>query len=100
MPKAPVNLKDAETQGLQRLSVEELKAFIPGVHEVRGTTGKSAKYFKPDGGFERKGFKEFSGTWRFDPGKNAYCLDVQKKKGFDESCFAVFRAPAGGFYFD
>jgi len=82
-PRAPVNLKEAEAQGLQRLSVEDLKAFIPGTHEEHGTTGKSAKYFKPDGGFERKGFKDFTGSWRFDEGKNAYCLDVYKKKGMD-----------------
>src|SRR4030042_1118337 len=66
VPQAPVNLKEAEAQGLQRLSVEALKAFIPGTHEVKGTTGKSTKYFKPDGGFERKGFKDFTGSWRFD----------------------------------
>lgn len=34
VPTAPVNLKEAEAQGLQRLSAEELKAFIPGTHEV------------------------------------------------------------------
>src|SRR5512139_1415267 len=100
MPKAPVNLKEAEAQGLQRLSVEDLKAFIPGTHEVRGTTGKSTKIFKPDGGFERHGFKDLTGSWHFDEGKNAYCLDVHKKKGLEKTCFAVFRAPQGDYYFD
>lgn len=99
-PKAPVNLKEAEAQGLQRLSVEELKAFIPGTHETKGTTGKSTRTFKPDGGYERKAFKDFSGTWRFDEEKNAYCIDVQKMKGLDRLCFAVFRAKEGNFYFD
>lgn len=99
-PKAPVNLKEAEAQGLQRLSVEELKAFIPGTHETKGTTGKSTRTFKPDGGYERKAIKDFSGTWRFDEGKNAYCLDVYKMKGLDKTCFAVFRAPEGNYYFD
>ena len=99
-PQAPVNLKEAEAQGLQRLSVEDLKAYIPGTQETKGTTGKSTRIFKPDGGYERKGFKDFSGTWRLDEGKNAYCIDVQKKKGLDRLCFAVFRAKEGNFYFD
>jgi hypothetical protein len=69
-------------------------------HEVHGTTGKSTKYFKPDGSFERKGFKDFTGSWRFDEGKNGYCLDVYKKKGLEKTCFAVFRAREGSYYFD
>jgi len=100
VPQAPVNLKEAEAQGLQRLSVEDLKAFIPGTHKTEGTTGKSTLTFKPDGGYERKAFKDFSGTWRFDEGKNAYCLEVYKKKGLDWLCFAVFSAKEGNFYFD
>jgi hypothetical protein len=100
VPTAPVNLKEAEAQGLQRLSAEELKAFIPGTHEVKGTTGKSTKYFRADGSFERKGFKDFAGKWRFDEGGNAYCLDVYKKKGMERNCFAVFRAREGEYYFD
>jgi len=99
-PQAPANLKEAEAQGLQRLSVEDLKAFMPGTHATKGTTGKSTRTFKPDGGYERKAFKDFSGTWRFDEGKNAYCLDVYKKQGMDKTCFAVFRAPDGKHYFD
>lgn len=99
-PKAPVNQKEAESQGLQRLSVEELKVFIPGTHEVKGTTGKSTKIFRPDGSFERKGFRDFMGSWRFDEGKNGYCLDVRKKKGAETTCFAVFRAREGDFFFD
>lgn len=100
IPKAPVNLKEAETQGLQRLSVEDLKAFIPGTHEVKGTKGKCLKIFKPDGSFQREGFKDYTGTWRFDEGKNAYCLAVNKPKGQDKSCFAVFRAPQGDYFFE
>ena len=99
-PQAPVNLKEAEAQGLQRLSVEDLKAFIPGTHETKGTTGKSTRTFKPDGGYVRKAFKDFTGTWRLDEGKNAYCLDVHKQKGMDKTCFAVFRAREGNYYFD
>lgn len=100
IPQAPANLKEAEAQGLQRLSVEDLKAFIPGTQATKGTTGKSTRIFKPDGGYERKAFKDFSGTWRFDEGKNAYCLDVYKKKGMEKTCFAVFRAAEGNYFFD
>ena len=99
-PQAPVNLKEAEAQGLQRLSVEDLKAFIPGTHETTGTTGKSTRTFKPDGGYVRKAIKDFTGKWRFDEGKNGYCLDVYKQKGMDKTCFAVFRAREGNYYFD
>ncbi|MBI1285254.1 MAG: hypothetical protein GC183_13115 [Thiobacillus sp.] len=99
-PEPPVNLKEAEGQGLQRLSVEDLKAFIPGTHDTKGTKGKSTRTFKPDGSYERKAFQDFSGSWRFDEGKNAYCLDVRKKKGTDMTCFAVFRAKEGNYYFD
>ena len=99
-PQAPVNLKEAEAQGLQRLSVEDLKAFIPGTHATKGTTGKSTRTFKPDGGYVRKAFKDFTGTWRFDEAKNAYCLDVYKKQGMDKTCFAVFRAAEGNYFFD
>lgn len=99
-PKAPVNLKEAEAQGLHRMSVEELRPFIPGTHQTRGTTGKSTRTFKPDGAYERKAFKDFSGTWRFDEDNNAYCLEVRQKKGMEKICFAVFRAPEGKHYFD
>lgn len=98
--KAPANLKEAEAQGLHRMSIEELKPFIPGTHVTKGTTGKSTRTFKPDGAYERKAFKDFSGTWRFDEGKNAYCLDVSMRKGMDKICYAVFRAPEGNHYFD
>jgi hypothetical protein len=30
---------------------------------------KSKRIFKPDGGYEFKGFQDFSGYWRFDEGK-------------------------------
>jgi hypothetical protein len=99
-PKAPVNLKEAEAQRLQRLNVEDLKAFMPGSLTTRSPTGKSTRIFKQDGSFERKSFKDFSGTWRFDEGENAYCLEVRKKKGTEKACFAVFRAPGENYYFD
>jgi len=99
-PKEPVNLKEAEAQGLKRMSVEELKAFMPGVNKTWGTTGTSTRFFNPDGRYERKAFKNFTGKWRLDEGKNAYCLDVSKAKGEDKTCFAVFRAAEGNYYFD
>ena len=61
-----------------------------------GTTGKSTKTFKPDGGFERKGLKDFTGSWRFDEGKNAYCLDVYKKKGHGQRLVLPYSAPRRG----
>ena len=100
IPKAPANQKEAEAQGLQRLSAEDLKAFMPGVNETRGTTGKSTRFFNPDGSFERRAFKTFTGKWRLDADGNAYCLDINKPKGFDRNCFAVFRAREGDYYFD
>jgi hypothetical protein len=100
VPQAPLNLKEAEAQGLQRLSVEELKAFMPGVNQTWGTTGKSTRFFNPDGSYERKALKTFTGKWSLDESKNAYCLDVYKAKGMDKNCFAVFRAAEGNFYFD
>lgn len=99
-PQAPVNLKEAESQGLQRLSVEDLKAFIPGTLDTRGTKGESTRIFKPDGSYERKAFQDFSGSWRFDESKSAYCLEVRKKKETDRDCFVVFRAKEGNYYFD
>ena len=99
-PQAPVNLKEAEAQGLQRLSVEELKTFMPGTLATKSTTGKGKRIFNPDGSFVRKAFKDFTGSWRFDEGKNAYCLDVNKQKKMGKACFAVFRAAEGDYFFD
>lgn len=101
-PSAPPRLKDAEVQGLQRVSVEELKQFIPGKVISKGPTGKHKKDFKPDGSVWRSGFreKEGAGKWRFDEKNNAYCNAFQEKKGYQENCFAVFRAPDGTHFID
>ncbi|MCR4304676.1 MAG: hypothetical protein NUV63_10710 [Gallionella sp.] len=40
-PQAPPNQKEAEAQGLQRVSLEELKKFIPGIVGNKGFRGES-----------------------------------------------------------
>lgn len=102
-PAAPPKLKEAEAQGLQRVSMEDLKQLIPGTLITKGTKGKHNRTFKPDGSVDRTGFgaMESTGTWRFDEKNNAYCNAFKGKKGsFNENCFAVFRAPDGTHYFD
>jgi len=101
-PTAPPKLKDAEAQGLHRMSTEELKEFLPGKTEEHGTKGKREKTFHPDGSVDRTGFgqKEGTGKWRFDEKNNAYCNAFHEKKGIIENCFATFRAPDGAHFFD
>ena len=101
-PTAPPKLKEAEAQGLQRVSMDELKQLIPGTLITKGTTGKHKRTFKPDGSIDRTGYgvMESTGTWRFDEKHTAYCNAFKGKKAFRENCFAVFRAPDGIHYFD
>ena len=102
-PKAPANQKEAEAEGLQRVSLEELRNFIPGTLKSKGFKGaKHTLTFKSDGSVDRTGFgdKEQTGKWNFDEGKNAYCLAFQEKKGYQKNCFAVFRAKDGINFFD
>ena len=101
-PDAPPRQQDAEAQGLHRMSTAELKEFLPGKLVSRGVKGKHKKTFNPDGSAYRTGFgqQEGGGTWRFDEKNNAYCNTFTGKKGIEESCFAVFRAPDGTHYFD
>lgn len=100
-PKGPPNLKEAEAQGLQRVNVEELKKYIPGVINNKGVKGiNHTLTFKPDGSFDRTGFKDLTGEWHFDEEKNAYCISFYNKKGYQEKCFAVFRAADGTSFFD
>ena len=101
-PTAPPRLKDAEAQGLARVSAAELKESLPGKWEEKGTKGHRFKTLNPDGSAHRTGFgqKEGSGTWRIDETNNAFCNAFQEKKGYKENCFAVFRAPDGIHYFD
>lgn len=102
IPTAPPRLKDAEAQGLTRLSMTDLKAFLPGKIDAKSVKGRHVRTFNPDGTAHRTGFgqKESDGTWRFDEKNNAYCNAFKEKKGVQENCFAVFRASDGTHYFD
>lgn len=99
-PKAPATLKEMEVKGLPRLSSAEMKAFFPGVVISKGVKGKHIITHKPDGSMERKGFKDKPGKWRIDDKNNTYCKGFQKRIGYDENCFAVFKSPDGIHYFD
>lgn len=101
-PTAPPKLKEAEAQGLQRVGIDELKQFIPGTLDTRGTRGTHMKTLNADGTAHREGFgaKESDGTWRLDEKNNAFCNTFREKKGEKEFCFAVFRAPDGIHYFN
>lgn len=99
-PSAPPNLKEMEAKGLSRLTTDELKALFPAEIVSKGTKGKQHQSLQPDGTFVRKGFQEAVGKWRIDEKNNAYCKALQKKKGYEENCFAVFRDPDGIHFFD
>lgn len=104
-PTAPPRLKDAEAQGLVRMSTTELKEFLPGKVESQGPLGGRVKTFKADGSVDRtavgqKEGTEGSGTWRFDEQNNVYCEAFQEKRRYRDECFAVIRAPDSTHYFD
>lgn len=111
-PTAPPNLKEVEATGLPRLSVEDLKAMLPGVVDSKGPKGRHLITQNADGTCLRKAAKrgvgqDASGTWRVDEKNDAYCRSLPKmgkgimaKGGYEENCFAVFRAPDGIHYFD
>ena len=103
-PQAPPKLKEAETQGLPRVSTEELKEFLPGKLDGLGPLGHRIKTFKSDGSVDRTSYSgkkaPDSGTWRFDEANNTYCQTFRGKMGSQEDCFAVFRAPDGTHFFD
>lgn len=101
--KAPPKLKEVEAAGLPRVSIEELKQFIPGKMDTKGPLGRHIKTFRPDGTADRVGHG--SGhletcTWRFDEANNTYCNTFRGKKSIAENCFAIFRAPDGTHSFD
>lgn len=100
-PTAPPRLKDAEAIGLHRMNATELKAFMPGKLESKGVRGGYVKTFKADGSVDRTDLAlgEGTGTWRFDEKNNAFCNAFKEKKGYQENCFAVFRAPDEVHYF-
>ena len=99
----PANQKEAEEKGLQRLNLEELKKFIPGIISLKGFKGrKHLLTFNPDGSVHRTGFgnREQTGKWHFDEKNNAYCIAFYEKKGYQETCLAVYRATNGTHFFD
>lgn len=100
-PTSPPNIKEAQALGLQRLTGEELKAFIPGVIKSKGPTGHHKWIYGADGSMVRKDFKgDKPGTWRIDESKGALCNSFSRKQGPVEACLAVFRAPDGIHHFD
>lgn len=102
-PKAPPKQKEAEAQGLPRVSTDELKQFMPGKVDTKGVTGRRIRTFKSDGTVDAIGYKggnPASGTWRFDEANNTYCHTFQSKKGLVDDCFAVFQSPDGAHFFD
>jgi len=107
-PSAPPNLKEMEAKGMPRLSAEELKAFFPGVvvsrSSVSGHIGTHVITHNSDGSYERKGLRKSAevihGKWRIDEKNNTYCRAFTGKKGYENNCFAVFKAPDGINYFD
>ncbi len=111
-PSAPPNLKEVEAQGLPRLSAEELKALFPAVIDSKGPTGRHLITHNADGSCLRQAAKravggDASGTWRIVEKDNTYCRSlprmgkgVMAKGGYQENCFAVFRAKDGVHYFD
>ena len=100
---APPNLKAAEARGLQRVNLEDLKKFIPGVIIIKGHKGgKRTQTFKANGSVDRTGgvaLDAQTGEWHFDEKNNAYCTAFYEKRGYTEACFAVFRAPNGNKFF-
>lgn len=102
-PDAPANQKEAEAKGLQRVSTNELKKFMPGI--IMSLSYKDRKHkltFNTDGSVDRTGMraKESTGKWHFDEKINGYCLAFQERKGYQETCFATFYAPDGIHFFD
>ena len=88
---APPNIKAAEARGLQRVNLEELKKFIPGVIRVKGHKGgKYTLTFKADGSVDRTGGVSLdaqTGEWHFDEKNNAYCSAFLRSQGLQGSLF-------------
>lgn len=102
LPTAPPNLKEAEAQGLKRVTADDLKPLLSGVVESEGVKGLHKLTYSPDGSVAREGegFHSLKGKWRIDDKNNAYCVAFNFKKGYRENCFAVFRSPDGSRYLD
>lgn len=100
----PPNMKEAEAKGLQRMNLEGLKKFIPGVIVVKGHKGgKFTLTFKIDGSVDRTGGVSLdaqTGKWHFDEKNNSYCTFFYENIGYKETCFAVFRTRNGKKFLD
>ena len=102
-PTAPPKLKEAEAQGLPRVSTEELKQLLLGKVDSKGVKNRHIVTFKADWAVDivsNRGVNPRSGTWRLDDASNSYCHKFQDGTSSDEDCFAVFRAPDGTHFFD
>lgn len=105
--EAPPRMKDAEEQGLARVDAEALRKLLRGPLQFSGESyraqqAQSLLVFSPDGTVERRaGDGSLKGKWSIDDQKNVYCtIFTFPKRGLEENCFAVFRAPDGVQYFD
>lgn len=100
----PPNLKAAEASGLQRVNLEELKKYIPGVINIKGHKGgKYTLTFKANGSVDRTGgvgLDAQTGEWHFDEKNNTYCTAFYEMRDYKEVCFAVFHTPDGDKFFD
>ena len=96
---APPNLKAAEAKGLQRVNLQDLKKFIPGVIFVKGHKGGKYKLtFNADGSVDRTGgvgLDAQTGKWHFNEKNNTYCSTFEEVMSYQEVCYAVFRTPNG-----
>jgi hypothetical protein len=101
-PQHPANKKDAESQGLVRVGIKELKAFMPGTIKLQSHKGKEKlKTFRPDGRVEIDNFLEKDSSWKFDENQNGYCNTIPKRSGkLSTHCFATFKASDNVHYFD
>ena len=95
----PPNIKEAKAKGFQRVNVEGLKKFIPGVIIMKGHKGgKHTLTFKADGTVDRTGgiaLDDQTGEWHFDEKNNGYCTGFFEVRDYKEVCYAVFRTPNG-----
>jgi hypothetical protein len=101
--RPPTSLKDASMLGIHRMTVDELKSFIPGTIIRTGPSGRQyTMTFKASslvlkrnekGGTER-------GWWRFDAGRQVYCDSFRGSTGSESGCYAVFQSNDGARFFD
>jgi hypothetical protein len=85
-PGTPLTLKQAERQGLHRLSTAELRQFVPGILERPAARRQRA-------------VSDGRASLRIDETTHTYCNIFTRKRNGEESCFAVFRAADGVRHF-